>query len=210
MNVITIDGTCYTGKSTSAGIVATKLGFKHLNTGLAYRGLTLLKRFEGPFDPRRILMTSSGISIDNEHIPIEELKNPEMDQLTSDLSKLEEIQKMACGIIRECAGELLDSGVPGLAIEGRNTGTFLFPDARLKIWLSANQSVRLHRAACDAIGTRPEHQILSELLVRDHQDYSRPFAPLARPEKSMEIDTSDFNPEFVGKTIAAAWNALCA
>jgi cytidylate kinase len=117
---------------------------------------------------------------------------------------------MACDIIRDCADELLKSGVPGLVIEGRNTGTFLFPDARLKIWLTASQSARLSRAALDAIGIRPEYLILSELLARDHQDYNRSFAPLARPEKSMEIDTSDFAPEFVGKTIAAVWNALCA
>jgi len=156
-NIITIDGPAGSGKSTIAKILARDLDMKYIDTGAMYRAITLiaLENNIALEDEKSILAAASGIKLEIDQVASDEknytklfldnrdvterIRSPEVGSAVSIVSKLPGLRKYLVSIQRKIAGE-------GYAIlEGRDTGSVVYPDAVLKIFLTASISERVKR-----------------------------------------------------------------
>jgi cytidylate kinase len=209
--VIAIDGPSASGKSTTARAVAEALGFSHLDSGSLYRGVTLVAlreaarrgRRETPLevlDPEAILRAAedrglmlqpdgAGFTAYLEGVPVDgEIRGPTVTAHVSAVS--------AVPVIREWVNTHLRAMVRAgqdVVVDGRDIGTVVFPDADLKVFLTATPEERAGRrisqrgAAADPEGVRAE---AAALEARDHADSSRTVAPLRRAEDAVPLDTT--------------------
>lgn len=205
--VVAIDGPAGAGKSTCAGRLATRLGFVLVDTGALYRGValaateagipftdgarlgeltrTLPLRFEAsPDGPPRLMIRDQDRSAD--------IRTPEISRGASDVSKHAEVRDALLGLQRRL-GE--DGGV---VLEGRDIGTVVFPDAEVKIFLTASEKIRGERRWHElrARGMLADRdQTIDEVRARDLQDSQRPVAPLKAADDAIVVDTSDVDLE---------------
>ncbi len=217
--IITIDGPAGTGKSTVAKKVSEQLGFLHMDTGAFYRSLTY-----GAL--------SCGLS-DNDQKVIEEfaennpvtvhfirrvphyfvgkmdatpfIRSPEVTRTVSLISSYPKVRSQLVEAQRKLA-----SGV-NVVCEGRDMGTNVFPNAEVKVFLTARLDVRALRRyeEMKEKGILPldssVETIMKEIEVRDHTDSTRAINPLTVPEKAHIIDTSDMSiDEVVNQIISYA------
>ncbi len=196
-NVITIDGPAASGKSSVSRELARLLGWKWLSTGAFYRGLAFVAMKEG-VEPTNIETLVSLAHSDNWNVRMDVdqtrviYKNVDVtaDILTEEnglrASKISQIPEVRSALLisqRSCA-----QGIPGLVAEGRDCGTVVFPEAVLKVYLTASQQERAMRRAREQ-GLSVE-EIQSQQQTRDHQDSSRAAAPLQIPENARVVDSN--------------------
>lgn len=199
--VIAIDGGAGTGKTTSAALVAQRLGFCYVDSGAVYRAVALALHEAGireAVDPRlaglvrelplRIEPTPAGF-----HVflgPRElggELRSPEISHLSSALAVRSDVRSRVTALLRDAAG------TGPLVVEGRDIGTVVFPDAILKVFLSAALPVRAHRRRLDLLGQgrdQSEEEVARDLAARDLRDATRAEAPLRPAPEALHVDTS--------------------
>jgi cytidylate kinase len=210
--VIAIDGPAGSGKSTIALKVAQRLGFRYIDSGAMYRAMAwqVLQRGISPQDASRVAaMVQStvlavypreegmGITVDG-HDVTGEIRSEAISAATSAIATLPEVRNRLIELYRAQGRN------GGAVIEGRDIGTVAFPDAELKIFLTANERVRAERrllqqgAAVDAAGLA---RIENSIRQRDEQDSRRKHSPLARAADALEIDTSSLTIEEVCQTI---------
>ncbi len=199
--IITIDGPAGAGKTTTARGVARELEYRYLDTGALYRALALavlragvtdafspeaLKAIEGhnvaprwKDDDMQVLL--DGVDVSGE------IRSPEVTALVSPLSAVPEVRDVLLEIQRE-------PGQDGaLVLDGRDTGSVVFPDADLKIYLNADSRERAGRRRLELRRAGIEKgldDVLQEIEERDRRDSSRPLAPLTFPDGGVEIDTT--------------------
>lgn len=197
--IITIDGPSGAGKSTIAKILARKLGYTFIDTGAMYRGVAyayktkknnemiemILKdlpiRFEFK-DETRVFLNGTDIS--------KEIRDPEISLLASSLSQQTIVRKYLYKIQREIGKH------GGVVLEGRDTGSVVFPNAQIKFYLDASPDVRAKRRHMElaAKGPSPELATVREEMVRrDRNDSEREIAPLVIPEGAHRVDTTDID-----------------
>lgn len=210
--VIAIDGPSASGKSSTARAVAEGLGFAHLDSGALYRGVTLValreaarrgRAYDEPLDvlePETILRAAedrglmlqpdgAGFAAYLEGEPVDtEIR---AGRVTASVSAVS-----AVPVVREWINSRLRGMVRAgrdVVVDGRDIGTVVFPDADLKIFLTASAAVRAGRRITQR-GVDPDPERLeveaAALAARDHADSTRLTAPLRAAEDAVLLDTS--------------------
>jgi cytidylate kinase len=225
--VVAIDGPAASGKSTTARAVAEALGFQHLDSGALYRGVTLvaldLARERGrtdadPLDvvePETILRSAEdrglmlqpdghGFSAYYAGEPVDSsIRSADVTARVSAVSAVPVIREWINARLRAMVRAGMD-----VVVDGRDIGTVVFPDADLKIFLTATPQARATRrlaqqgSAADATGVAQEAE---RLAARDRADSTRAIAPLAQAKDAIELDTTELDfPEQVARIVALA------
>jgi len=223
MRVVAIDGPAASGKSSTARAVARAIGFHHLDSGALYRALTRVALDEG-MDPARLDVLTLLEAADrrglglrpegDDFVPLldgmpaeERIRTPEVTAAVSAVSAVPQVREWANARMRALA----ESGVP-VVVDGRDIGSVVFPEAGLKVFLSAKPLVRAMRRLVQRGGQAPAaSEIAAEadrLEARDRADSSRAVAPLVVPPDAVEIDTSQL--EFVAQVAQIAALARAA
>jgi cytidylate kinase len=204
--VVTIDGPAGSGKSTTARLVAQRLGYTYLDTGAMYRAITLkalelgidvtkaddLGRMAGETDIRvKPDPEGTRIILDGRDVT-GLLRSPEVSRNASPVS--------AAGMVRErmvaVQREIGQAG--GVVAEGRDIGSVVFPDADVKIYLDADLRCRATRRKKDleAAGrSAAVEDVERDLSARDKFDSTREHSPLCVPQGSIRVDTTDLTIE---------------
>jgi cytidylate kinase len=216
--LIAIDGPAGAGKSATARELAVRLGLPYLDTGAMYRTVALLALRAG-LGPqldrvgeeaavafaRRLDVRFSGdpraqrVVLDGEDVT-EALRAPAVSEMSSVVSVIPEVRREMVRRQREMASRT------GGVIEGRDIGTVVFPDATLKVFLTADPEVRARRRfdelARRGVVVRWE-DVLVEQRERDRRDSTRPDSPLRPAEGAVIVDTSRLTlPEVVNTVVA--------
>jgi len=195
-NVVTIDGPAASGKSSVSRELARRLGWKWVSTGAFYRGLAFVASKENvTATPDLVALSGAGniwrVRLDDDQTRVfykdkdvtNEILSEDNGSRASQVSQIPEVRKALLQNQRDCANE-----VPGLVAEGRDCGTVVFPDALLKVYLTASQEERAARRAREH-GLSFE-QIHSQQKVRDQQDSSRAAAPMQVPPNARVVDSN--------------------
>ncbi|MGB6821316.1 MAG: (d)CMP kinase [Candidatus Acidiferrales bacterium] len=211
--VIAIDGPVGSGKSTAARRVAELLGYTYIDTGAMYRAVALkaLRRkiSTGATDELVALAGASRIDLraqdggqnvllDGEDVT-KEIRTPEVSQAASKIAVIE-------GVRRVLVAEQRRAGAKGgVVMEGRDIGSVVFPDAELKIFLTASDETRAqrrwreHQQKGDAIDLA---KTLEEIRERDRRDAGREHSPLVRAEGAVLVDSTAMEADEVARLIA--------
>lgn len=213
--VIAIDGPSASGKSSTARAVAEAMGFAHLDSGSLYRGVTLValreaaRRGQPAADPLAVVGAETilraaedrglmlqpdgaGFAAYLEGVPVDpELRGAEVTARVSVLS--------AVPVIREWINSRLRAMVRAgrdVVVDGRDIGTVVFPDAELKVFLTASPEARAGRRVNQRGGETAADTLAAEtaaLEARDRADSSRPVAPLRAADDAILLDTTSMS-----------------
>jgi CMP/dCMP kinase len=198
MTVIAIDGPAGSGKSTVARLLAGRLGYLYLDTGAMYRAVALLALMDGvALDDSaslaaltraaRIHFTPDGKVLARDEDVTEEIRQSSVSAAVSEVSAHALVREL---LVEEQRRLALGADV---VMEGRDIGTVVFPDAAVKVFLTARPEVRAERRRKELVA-KGEHSSAAETLAaieaRDTYDSSRPVAPLRRADGATELDTS--------------------
>ena len=199
--VITIDGPTASGKGTLAAAIAARLGWHQLDSGLLYRATALAAQRQGVaaddepglarvaaglqlrFDGERVML---GRHEDNADVALE-LRQEQVGSMASRISAWPAVR----GALQ--ALQLGFQALPGLVADGRDMGTVIFPEAPLKVFLTASPSMRAERRHAQLIskGTSASIQDLrADLETRDERDRNRPIAPLKPAGDALLLNNS--------------------
>lgn len=210
--VLAIDGPSGAGKGTISRELAKRLGWHYLDSGAIYRALAVEMmnlesshlneaaaievaarmdlRFE--FDPAfAVLLSSRNIS--------DRIQSEACGNLASQLAAMPGVRKALIEKQRAFRRQ------PGLVADGRDMGTVIFPDARFKIFLTANPGIRAERRLKQLKEKEMDvtlEQIISDLLERDRRDQTRANAPLRQAEDALLIDSSEMTIDQVVARVA--------
>jgi CMP/dCMP kinase len=202
--VIAIDGPGGVGKSTVANAVAAALDLPHLDTGATYRaaGLAVLRRGGDPFDAEAAVeavdeamleFRDGSVLIDGEDVTAA-IRTTEATAASSAVAAHPALRRRIVELQRRWVADHGGDAV----VEGRDIGTVVFPDAAVKIYLTARPEVRAARRAGDAESAgRTVDEIAGELRARDHADSTRAASPLRPADDAVIIDTSDLSEDEV-------------
>ncbi len=207
--IIAIDGPAGAGKSTIAKKVADKLGYVYIDTGAMYRAFTyevlsknisfddiseiskLLETTDMEFRNNEIFLNGVNIS--------KEIRNKDVTASVSAVSAIKEVRERLVFLQREIARK--SSSV----LDGRDIGTVVFPNAQLKVFLTASVKVRALRRYNELIEKNEKvdiNEIEIEIEKRDKFDSTRKISPLTKTDDAIEIDSSDLRiDEVVGKIL---------
>jgi len=210
--IIAIDGPVGSGKSTLARRVAALLGYSYLDSGAMYRALTLKAVNSGiPLDdPVQLvqLATSTRIDLvtDNSHSTVrldgvdvtDDIRRPDVSLATSKVAMVPGVRRVLVAEQRRAGGQ------GGVVMEGRDIGTVVFPDAELKIFLTASPEIRAerrwreHQQKGDVINLA---RTLEEIRERDRRDREREDSPLVRAKDAVVVDSTAMEPEEVARLV---------
>ncbi|MDQ4084176.1 MAG: (d)CMP kinase [Actinomycetota bacterium] len=202
--LVAIDGPAGSGKSSVARAVAERLGIVNLNTGATYRAVALVALREGlDLDDGTTLattgagvdLTPDGVLYDGEPIPEDALRTPEVSAAASKVSAHPELRRVLVERQRVAAKKAEASG--GAVVEGRDIGTVVLPDARLKVFLSASPEERARRRALQTGRETELERITEAMRVRDKRDSEREVSPLKSAPDAVVLDTTDLSLEGV-------------
>jgi len=207
---IAIDGPAGSGKSTVASLVAEKLGYLYIDTGAMYRALTyqaitheikpseegslmqLLNRMDFK------LSDEGNQMLVNEELLGEEIRTREVTSYVSEVSAHRLIREAMVKKQQQLATE------KGVVLDGRDIGTFVLPDAELKIYLFATATERANRRHQENVQKGIEssyEEIYNDLIERDRYDTSRTYAPLKQADDAEPLDTTNLTITEVIQTI---------
>jgi cytidylate kinase len=207
--VIAIDGPAASGKSTTARAVARSLGFAHLDSGALYRGVTLVALGSGggpvlspeELDPDSVLRDAEarglmlqfdgvGFSAYLDGVPADaEIRTPAVTASVSAVSAVPQVREWVNGRLRTLA-----RAGQNLVVDGRDIGTVVFPEAMLKIFLTASPETRAARRLTQRGETPDPERVRREsgqLRARDVADTARAVAPLRMAEDAIPLDGTD-------------------
>ena len=208
--VIAIDGPSASGKGTIASRVAKSLGFHYLESGALYRIVALLSLREDTLDEKRLVQLAGDMDIGFEEGEILLDDEPITEKVRSELvgNRASEVAKMPA--LRQALLKRQRSfrRPPGLVADGRDMGTVVFPDAELKVFLTAAAEIRAERRYKQLIekGIDANLRALSrDLRERDERDAKRAVAPLVPAPDSQVLDSSALSIDEVVERIVGWW-----
>lgn len=204
--IIAIDGPAASGKSTTAKLLANRLGYVYLDSGAMYRACALaaLQADVAHEDKENLDKLLENIDIRIQYSPqgnkvllndidvTKRIREEDISRLSSDISTLGPVREKMVALQRKMGAE------GGVIMDGRDIGTVVFPHADLKFFMVATAEERARRR-CEELkqkGIEADYDIvLKELQDRDLQDSTRALAPLKPAEDSIQIDTTDLSIE---------------
>jgi len=201
---IAIDGLSGCGKSSTAKAVAKALHYKFIDTGAMYRAVTLyfIQKDIDLTNHDQVMQALSEIQIDfefnqksqknetilNQQNVEEEIRKMDVSQKVSPVSAIKEVR------VAMVAQQQEMGKYRGVVMDGRDIGSVVFPDAELKVFMTASTEIRAKRRK-EELAAKGEivdlKDIIENLESRDHQDSTRAESPLIKVEDAIEIDTSD-------------------
>ena len=219
-NIITIDGPSGVGKGTLAFLLAEKLDWNVLDSGLLYRLIGYLSLIEGIETSKEIVFFINKSKIQlitnlNEGICEIELngkvlgkvlRNENIASRASELAKEKAIRNAIIKIQRNTYDPK-----KGLIADGRDMGTIIFPKAALKVFLQASPEVRAERRANQLKEKGMNvimHDLLEQIQQRDKEDINRKISPLKPADDSLVIDTSNLSIEEVEEKVMENFKKL--
>ena len=210
--VIAIDGFSSCGKSTFAKAIASKLGYIFIDTGAMYRAVTLYALQRGAisesgevdaaavvallgevditfkFNPER---GASDIYINGEFAE-DKIRGIEVSNCVSRVSSIREVREKLVAMQQQMGRDR------GVVMDGRDIGTVVFPDAELKIYMTADARVRAERRYAELKAKGDDvtlDEILKNVISRDNADMTREISPLRRADDAIELDNSQMSVE---------------
>ena len=191
--VIAIDGPAGAGKSTVGRSLADRLGLRYLDTGAMYRAMTFaaLQRgvVEGDLDEVAEMAPTVAISIDDGVVTVDgvdattAIRGREVTEAVSQISANPTVRQ----VLVERQRAWVDEHGGGV-VEGRDIGTVVFPDADLKLYITASPRVRAERRVRELGGDVAE--VEASIIKRDRVDSSRAHSPLAEAADAVIVDTT--------------------
>lgn len=195
--VIAVDGPAGAGKSTIAKIVADKMNINYIDTGAMYRAITY-----------KVLQSGIDINNENEVIEIakksdidfkdnniyldgkilkEEIRTPEVSHNVSNVAQIKDVRHLMVDVQRDIGNK------SSVILDGRDIGSYVFPNADYKFFLVASSKERGERRYKELIkkgyNTTLE-EVINDVIRRDEIDSNREFAPLVKVNDAIEIDTT--------------------
>jgi CMP/dCMP kinase len=193
VRVIAIDGPAGAGKSTVARALAARLGLEYLDTGAMYRAVTLaaMRRGIDTADLGRVAELAQELSLEvGEHgvlvDGIDATSEIRSRDVTAAVSAVAANSAVRAELVRRQRQWANQRG--GGVLEGRDIGSVVFPDAELKLYLTASPRVRAERRVAEAGGNVDE--MAASIERRDHVDSSRSDSPLVKADGSIVVDTT--------------------
>ncbi|MCX8008015.1 MAG: (d)CMP kinase [Coriobacteriia bacterium] len=214
--IVAIDGPAASGKSTVARALARRLGYRYLDTGAMYRALAEEALTSGvPLDDVEAL----ALLAHDAHIAFEyegddpvysrvtvhgrdvtrAIRTPAVDAAVSAVARIPEVRAAMVAEQRRCA-EGFD-----VVVEGRDIGTVVFPDAEVKVYLTASPEERASRRLRDreGAGYREEFEkVVADIVARDEADSTRDASPLKPAKDALTLDTTGLTVEQVVDRLA--------
>lgn len=185
--IIAIDGPAASGKGTIAKRVAAHYGFRHLDSGLLYRGVGLAVMRSGKLDD-----PAAAVAAAQNHDPArfseDELKSDDVAKAASVVAAIPEVRTALIDLQHDFA-----RSKPGAVIDGRDIGTVIAPHAEVKIYVTATPEERANRRVREFRGrgeTVDEALILADIRARDDRDMNRAVAPLRQAPDATLLDTT--------------------
>ena len=204
--VIAIDGFSSCGKSTFAKAIAARLGYIFIDTGAMYRAVTLYSLQQGAirsgvvdddavvallndveitfrFNPKR---GASDIYV-NGDLAEDKIRSIEVSNCVSSVSSIREVREKLVAMQQQMGRDR------GVVMDGRDIGTVVFPDAELKIYMTADARVRAERRYAELKAKGDDvtlEEILENVISRDNADMTRAISPLRRADDAVELDNS--------------------
>lgn len=209
--IVAIDGYSSCGKSTLARALASRMGYAYIDSGAMYRCVALYALKNGiikdkKFENEEIIKILPKLNISfhfNTHSKINEtylndenvekqIRTLEVADVVSKVSSIKEVRAHMAVLQRSFGKE------KGIVMDGRDIGTHIFPDAELKIFMTADTDVRVQRRM-DELNSKGMHversEVKANLLQRDHDDTHRKENPLVQAKDAVVLDNSDLNKE---------------
>lgn len=216
--VVAIDGPAGAGKSTVSRRVAQRLGLTYLDTGALYRAVTwaVLRAGVALDDGVGVAEVAASAQVELRWQPelqvfldgedcTEIIRTPEVTQVVSQVAAQPAVRQVLLGIQKQYGQR------GGIVVEGRDIGTTVFPEAELKIFLTASVQERAQRRWRElqqqGITGRDVATIAQEIAQRDAQDSQRQISPLRRAADAVVIDSDGLDVDGVVERIVAAWQA---
>lgn len=204
---IAIDGFSSCGKSTLARQLAKKLNYLYIDSGAMYRAITLyfLRNHTNWTDPAEVVEALLNISLQfkpNDNTGDSEiyLNDENVEYVIRDLVIAEKVSEVAAiKEVREFAvNQQQEMGkAKGVVMDGRDIGTTVFPDAELKIFMTADIAVRVERRFKELYAKNPNitiEEVKANLEMRDYIDSNRAFSPLRKAEDALVVDNTHLTP----------------
>jgi cytidylate kinase len=198
--VIAIDGPAGAGKSTISKLFAEKIGFIRLDTGALYRAIALAATRAGlsaqESDALDLLLSQTEIDQQDGDIFIngilenENIRTPEISKAASDFATLASVRHRLLELQRKIGKS------KNCILDGRDIGTVVFPDAELKIYLTASVDARAERRMLELTQKGVQQaleEVKEEIALRDLQDMNRKIAPLKQAQDAVLVDATDLS-----------------
>ncbi len=186
--IIAIDGPAASGKGTLGKRLAAHYDLRHLDTGLIYRAVAKALLDAGHSPDNRARAVAAAEAIDPSRFDEPALKRQAVGEAASLVSAIPEVRKAVLALQRN-----FGRTPPGAVLDGRDIGTVVFPDADVKIFVTATAQVRARRRALELeqAGHRvDEAEVLADIQRRDERDSKRAVAPLKAAPEAHLLDTT--------------------
>ena len=214
--IIAIDGPAGAGKSTIAKKVADSLGYIYIDTGAMYRAFTYelltssislsdIEEINKVLEKTNIEFKNNEIFLNNLNVT-NEIRSKNVTANVSAVSAIPQVREKLVNLQRKIASE------SNSILDGRDIGTVVFPNAELKIFLTASVKIRALRRYNELIAKDKNidiNEIEAEIEKRDKLDSSRETSPLIKASDAIEIDTSDLSIDEVANTILKLAEEIC-
>jgi cytidylate kinase len=207
--IIAIDGPSGAGKGTIARAVASRLGYRHIDTGAMYRAVAWKALHDGvdPANEATVAAIGEGAHfvLDDGRVVIDghdvarAIRTPEIDRVATIVARHPAVRRALVARQRQYADDEV-----GIVMEGRDIGTVVFPNADVKIYLDASPEERARRRAADPAHTSKGTQlseVATALAERDRSDATRAVSPLAIATDAVLIDTTELPVDTVVETV---------
>ena len=219
--VVAIDGPSGSGKSSTSRGVADRLGLRYLDTGAMYRAMTwwMLRAGVDVDDPEAVAARVGepliipgtaplGPTITVDGIDVARaIRQEDVNAAVSPVSAVPEVRTRMLGLQRAIIEAALDG--PGIVVEGRDIASVVWPDAPVKVYLSADPAARAERRAAEEGGADVD-ATRESLLARDRIDSGREVSPLVQADGAVHIDTTTYTLDEVVDHVVALVEALDA
>ncbi|RNL80408.1 (d)CMP kinase [Nocardioides marmorisolisilvae] len=209
-----MDGPSGSGKSSTSRGVADRLGLRYLDTGAQFRAMTLwmLRHEVDVHDPAAVAaragdpVLESGtdpldptITLDGQDVA-EAIRSEAVTAAVSPVATVPAVRARLLDLQRRIISDALDDG--GIVVEGRDIGSVVWPEAEVKLYLTADAAARAARRTAEN-GSGSVEATEAELLRRDQIDSSRATAPLSVPEGAVHLDTTPYDlAEVISRVVA--------
>ena len=202
--IVAIDGAAGTGKGTIAKGISKEFNFSYFDTGIIYRGLALktISKYGKDFIKKDAISEANIFDINS--VNESEIRNPLIDKYSSIIASIPEVRNIVVNIQRNFSKK--SKGYKGIVVDGRDIGTVIFPNANLKLFISASLEERAKRRFSDFLDKNEKisyNEVIKQLQKRDQRDKERSVAPLVAAKDAHHIDTTGINIEDTLKIVSS-------